>query len=94
MTPGLPVLVTTVNRGVYFGYLVDDMCPDQVTLTDARCAVSWENMRGHLDLAVRGPNDECRVTPACLNITLYGITGIATCTPEAVAAWEEGPWSG
>lgn len=86
------VLITTNNRGVYFGYLLVDAAPDYVVLKDARYAVSWENMHGYLDLAAGGPTDECRVTPATVGLTLYGIAAIADCSDEAAKAWEREPW--
>lgn len=88
-----PVLVTTNNRGVYFGYLSVNGAPDFVVLKDARYAVSWEEMRGYLDLANGGPNGGCRVTPSTVALTLYGIAALAHCTPEAAAAWEAEPWA-
>lgn len=87
-----PVLVLTNNRGVYFGYLALDQAPELVVLKDARYAASWQEVRGYLDLAARGPNASCQITPACPTLTLYGIAGVADCTPLAAAEWEKEPW--
>lgn len=92
-----PVLVTTTNRGVFFGYLdtpADDMSPTSIKLMNARNAVFWDvETRGFLSLASTGPSDKCRVTPAAPSMTLYGVSSVTACTPEAVAAWELGPWA-
>lgn len=90
-----PVLVTTDNRGVYFGYCVDETtAPGQLVLKDARVCVEWTtDMRGFLGLADVGPSDTCKVSRPTSRIVLYGISTISECTPEAAARWEEAPWS-
>jgi hypothetical protein len=90
-----PVLVTTVHRGVYFGYMTDDTtAPDKLVLTNARVAVSWDTeMRGFLALADVGPNELCRISRHTPQITLFGISTISECTAEAAAAWNAAPWS-
>jgi len=89
------VLVTTDNRGVFFGYLEpsDDAAPDTVRLTNARNCVMWDRMtKGYLGLAATGPTDNCRVGPEVPVLKLYGITSVSEVTPAAVAAWEAAPW--
>lgn len=93
-TQPVPVLVTTEHRGVFFGYLTGEPKKEQVTLERARNCIYWtSNVRGFLGLAKHGPSAECRVGPAAPKITLYGITSVTECTPEAVARWEDGPWA-
>jgi len=90
-----PVLVTTDNRGVFFGYLQTDEAPHSVTLVDARNIIYWSKAtKGYLGLASDGPTNASRVGPKVPSLTLYGITSVADCTPEAVAKWESGPWAG
>lgn len=48
--------------------------------------------KGFLGLATVGPLSGARIGPAA-DIELHGITCVAECTPEAVAAWERAPWS-
>lgn len=90
-----PVLVTTNNRGVYFGYLEDDsLSPDRLVLSNARVCVEWSmDMRGFLGLADIGPGADCKISRPTTRITLYGISTISECTAAAAARWEEAPWS-
>ena len=90
---GLPVLVTTAHRGVFFGYAAGSTSGKTINLKQARCCIYWprEN-RGFLGLANTGPAKGARVGPPA-NIELRDITCVAECTPEAVAAWEAAPWS-
>ena len=86
-----PVLVTTVHRGVFFGYATKTDGAT-ISLRAARCCVYWpsEN-KGFMGLASHGPMQGARVGPAA-DIELRDITSVATCTPEAVKAWESAPW--
>lgn len=91
-----PVLVTTEHKGVFFGMLTGEGAdlPKQIELTDARMCVSWSRTeRGVLGLASAGPSRECRIGPRVNRITLYGITSVTECSPEAVAKWEKAPWN-
>ena len=88
------VLVTTDNRGVFFGYLESNDAPGSLTLSNARNVVYWSKAtKGYLGLAADGPNSSSRVGPSVPSLTLYGITGIADCSPAAVEAWESAPWA-
>lgn len=89
-----PVLVTTAHRGVFFGYLAGEASKEKVVIGRARNVVSWDvATRGFLGLASTGPTKGCRVGPAAgEESTLFDVTGVFTCTPEAVKAFEEGAW--
>lgn len=88
-----PVLVTTDNRGVFFGYLVDDGSPAEVTLANGRNCIYWsDSTRGFLGLASVGPDENCRVGPKASQFTVYGVNLVADVTPEAVKRWEAAPW--
>jgi len=89
-----PVLITTEYRGVFFGYVEDDSnLPQQITLTDARICVSWSQAtKGVLGLADKGPNDDCRIGGSVPKLTVWKITSVTDCTPEATEKWEQGPW--
>jgi len=88
-----PVLVTTAHRGVFFGYLIGAPSKAKVLLSHARNCVSWErSLRGVFGLAESGPSEQCRVGPSVETLTLFDITAVATCTPEAAAKWEASPW--
>ena len=85
------VLVTTANRGVFFGYATDTT-GDIINLRAARCCVKWVNTKGFLGLASEGPNKDCRIGPAA-DLEVRNITSVAAVTPAAAAAWESAPWS-
>jgi hypothetical protein len=87
-----PVLVTTLHRGVFFGYATNT---DGATikLQSARCCLYWPaEQKGFLGLARVGPLPGARVGPAA-DIELRDVTCVAECTPEAVARWESEPWA-
>ena len=88
------VVVTTERRGVFFGYLVEEIGDGQtVILTDCRNVLFWDSsMHGFLGLAAQGPSSECRVGPQVPQSTLLGVTSITKCTAAAIAAWESEPW--
>lgn len=88
---GRPVLVTTVHRGVFFGY-AEDTSGSTIKLYRGRNCIYWprEN-HGFLGLAADGPKSGARVGPAA-DIELRDVTSVAECTEAAAAAWESAPW--
>jgi hypothetical protein len=91
--PLRPVLVTTAHRGVFFGF-ARDTTGSTVLLEKGRMAVRWSSaMRGVLGLASVGPDDDCRISPAAPMLDLRDVTGVAECSPGAVARWESFPWA-
>lgn len=89
-----PVLVTTVHRGVFFGYLHGEPAKEKVVIDRCRNVTYWDvGTRSFLGLAAQGPTDQCRVSAAAGEATtLFDITGVFGCTPEAVQRFEAGPW--
>jgi Domain of unknown function (DUF6948) len=86
-----PVLVTTVHRGVFFGYLTGK-AGKTVTLKNARNCIYWSSdVRGFIGLAVTGPSNSCRIGPRA-DIELNDVTSIVSVTTEAAARWEAQPW--
>lgn len=86
------VLVTTAQKGVFFGYTTKTDGPT-IKLTRARNCLYWSSdVRGFLGLASAGPTSGCRIGPAA-DIELRDITSVAEVTEEAVQAWERAPWS-
>lgn len=86
------VLVTTVHKGVFFGYSVKT---DGATikLRAARNCIYWPSThKGFLGLASMGPVDGARVGPAA-DIELRDITCVAECSEAATGAWEKAPWA-
>ena len=100
VTPDLdtlcPVLVTTVHRGVFFGYADPDLDLTQaktIVLVRARNCLYWPSeTRGFLGLAVTGPTKGARIGPPA-DIVLRDVTCIARVDPAAVKAWEQAPWN-
>ena len=90
-----PVLVTTAHRGVFFGYLVGKPAKEKVVLNRARNVTYWDvATRSFLGLAANGPTTQCRISAAAADAsTLFDITGVFSCTPEAVTKFEDGPWA-
>lgn len=87
-----PVLVTTEQRGVFFGYATDTG-GDTIKLRAARNCIYWPaSNKGFLGLASEGPAAGSRVGPAA-DVELRAVTCVASCTPAAVKAWEAAPWS-
>lgn len=87
-----PVLVTTANRGVFFGF-ADATDGETINLKDARLCVYWSaDVKGFMGLASAGPSKGCRIGPPA-DITLRNITAVVEVKPEAVKAWENAPWS-
>lgn len=88
-----PVLVTTAHRGVFFGYLADEVEAGEgystVTLESARCAIRWSTTKGFLELADVGPNSSSKIGARAPRIVLRKVTSLADCTPAAAAAWEK-----
>lgn len=83
------VLITTNNRGIYFGYLAKDNGAESVVLEQARVVVSWDTEhKGFLYLATHGPEEVAEVSPACERMTVYGIATMADCSPAATEAWD------
>jgi hypothetical protein len=89
---GSPVLVTTVHRGVFFGY-ADKTDGETIKLKDARLCVYWSaDMKGFMGLAANGPSSGCKIGPPA-NIELRNITAVLEVTPEAVQKWVAAPWA-
>ncbi len=91
---GQAVLVTTQHRGVFFGHLIGDASKEKVVLANCRNVLYWDvATKGFLGLAATGPTKGCRVGPAANgSSTLFDVTGVFTCTSEAVKAFEESVW--
>lgn len=83
------VLVTTEFRGVFFGYMESDKkLPGEVTLTDARNCIYWNNaLGGFLGLATYGPSAQCKIGSKADKLTLYKVTSVSQVTSEAEQKW-------
>ena len=85
------VLVTTVHKGVFFGY-ASETGKSTIKLRAARLCVYWSaDLRGFMGLAATGPNGNCKIGPAA-DIELRDITSVSEVTPEAAERWEKAKW--
>ena len=89
----VPVVVTTVHKGVFFGY-GEPSDKATVRIEKARMCVYWSaDVKGVLGLAATGPSKNCKVGPAVPAITLREVTSVMEASEEAAKAWESGPWA-
>ncbi len=86
------VIVTTVHKGVFFGYAEETSGPT-IRLRAARLCVYWAaDLRGFMGLASIGPSNQCKIGPSA-DIELRDITSVVEVSPEAVQKWERAPWA-
>ena len=87
-----PLVVTTLHKGVFFGY---GEPPDAKTLRLEQCriCVYWSSdTKGVVGLAADGPSKGSRVSPAAPAMTIQDITSCMEASDAAVKAWEKGIW--
>jgi hypothetical protein len=85
------VLITTLHRGVFFGYATKTD-GETIKLRAGRLCVYWsKDCRGFMGLAANGPTAGCRIGPAA-DIEIRNVTTVLDVTPDAVKAWEAAPW--
>lgn len=81
------VVIWTDKRGVIFGYCAD-VTARPITLTNARMCLYWSaSVGGVFGLCDIGPNAECTISAALPSAVFEGVTGVATVTAQAEAAW-------
>ena len=90
------VLVTDIHRGVYFGYLVEELEGGKaVVLENARHAWYWRvdasNHPGIYGLTSGGPAKGSKIG-ARFNGKIRDVSKIIDVKPEAVARWESQGW--
>lgn len=84
------VLVTTANRGVFFGYS-DKTDGDVIRLESARNCLYWSRAcGGFMGLAANGPVGDSRVG-AKATIEVRNITSVSEVTEAAARVWDEKP---
>ena len=85
------VLVTTVHKGVFFGYATET-AGTTIKLWRARMCVYWSaDLHGFMGLATQGPNSNCKIGPAA-DIDLRDVTAVVEVSEQAIAKWEKSPW--
>ncbi len=87
------LVVTTLHRGVFFGYGIPT---DSKTITLKRCrmCIYWpvEN-HGVVGLASDGPKPGARITPAAPDVILQDVTSVMIASDTAVKVWERELWN-
>jgi hypothetical protein len=84
------VLVTTANRGVFFGYAAKTD-GSTIKLERARNCIYWSRQcGGFMGLASNGPVGDSRVG-ARADIEIRNITSVTEVTEEAAKVWNEKP---
>ncbi len=87
-----PVLVTTLHKGVFFGYAIETK-GSTIDLKRARMCVYWtSDLRGVVGLAVIGPGSGCKISPSA-DMEIRDITAVMEVLEKAVVNWEKGLWS-
>jgi len=88
------VLVTTINKGVFFGYASVGVKNKSITIKNARNCFYWSaDMKGFLGLAASGPSSSCKIGPKVPELTLTDVTSVSVVTPEATEKWEKSSWA-
>ena len=88
------VLVTTIHKGVFFGYASVGVQNKSITISNARNCVYWSaDVKGFLGLAANGPSASCKIGPKVPKLTLTDVTSVSEVTPEATEKWEKSPWA-
>ena len=89
-----PVVVTTIHRGVFFGYASSPDHAATIRIENARMVVYWSpDVRSVVGLAANGPTKACRIGPAAPAIILRDVTAVIECSEEAARKFEAQVWS-
>lgn len=88
----VPLVVTTVHRGVFFGYGTPSDA-ETIRLERARMCIYWSaKNKGVVGLASEGPAVGSRIGPQAPAVILRNVTAVFLATDAAAAAWEQAPW--
>jgi hypothetical protein len=84
----IPVIVCTVHRGVFFGYVDPSVVDNKLLrLERAKCAIYWATKKGIGELALDGPNPESSIGAEMPYIVLHDVTAVIGVTPQAEEKW-------
>ena len=87
------LVVTTIHRGVFFGYGVPSGAPT-IHLKRARMCLYWPSaLRGVMGLGSVGPIKGSRVGPVVQGITVRDVSAVIEVSEQAIKQWEKAPWS-
>lgn len=92
-TKSVPLVVTTLHKGVFFGYGTPG-ANKTIRITEARMCVYWSpDVKSVVGLAANGPTKGCKVGPAAPAMTLQDVTSVMEVSAAAEAKWKEEPWN-
>ena len=93
MKDSIPLIVTTLHKGVFFGY--GQPTTDKIIRIErVRMCVYWSSdVKGVLGLAAKGPTKDCKIGPEVPAMTLQDVTGIIEVSEKAEEAWKKEPWA-
>lgn len=87
-----PLVITTLHKGVFFGYGTPSDSKT-IRLENCRMCVYWSaETKGVLGLAAIGPMNGSKITPSVPAMTLQDVTGCMEVSSEASKVWEKGLW--
>jgi hypothetical protein len=89
----IPLIVTTLHKGVFFGYAVPTTSKT-IRLENAQMCVYWSaDIKGVVGLASIGPSANCKIGPIAPAITLQAVTSIMEVSQQAEKKWKLQPWA-
>ena len=83
------VLVTTLHRGVFFGFVDPDKVTEKtLVLERCKCCIYWSaSVRGFLGLAATGPDCNCKIGAEAPKVIVHDVTSVTDVSEKAVEAW-------
>lgn len=92
MKKGKALVVTTIHKGVFFGY-GQPTNSKTIRITDARMCVYWSaDVKSVLGLAATGPSPTCKIGPSVPSLILRDVTSVMEVSEQAAKNWELAPW--
>lgn len=89
----IPLIVTTEQKGVFFGY-GKPTTNKTIRLEQAQMCVYWSaDVHGVVGLAAKGPTSGCKIGPPAPAITLQNVTAVMEVSEAAAAKWKAEPWN-
>ena len=85
-----PVVVTTEQRGIFFGY-TKGRRGTSIRLLSARNAFYFDSVEGFAELATKGPGPRSKIGCRC-DLELVGVSAVLECSTIAVERWERAAW--
>lgn len=97
MNEKIAVIVTTLHRGVFFGYATDTEISrafsdaERICISGARCAIYWGTEKGIGQLADTGPTEKSKIGARIPTLWINSVTAVFGVTDAAVEKWESIP---